>query len=133
MNADYDARVPNDYMAFKQLMYSRRRAECEHARWLADERGCAGPALAQRPLEDADARRHGLSAATSGEEAYRRRVAMSAPAPPADSPSTVADFAARQSAAAAIAARLAPTRTGASARDANGAHTPRADAPHWRR
>ncbi|SPO30671.1 related to conserved hypothetcial protein [Ustilago trichophora] len=184
MNADYDPRVPNDYMSYKRLVYERRKAELEYSKrqqqqdeeeygdeegWEEEEeeveerrfdRFPPPPSLLQshqrahevekkkedftpvstvptRALtgeeayarrvamsataagatgsgEEACQRRMAMSNAVSGEEAYQRRVALSQasppgppPGPPPSAPTPQSDLTTRQSAAVAIAARLA--------------------------
>ncbi|PWY98086.1 hypothetical protein BCV70DRAFT_218917 [Testicularia cyperi] len=37
LNGDYDPRIPNDYLAFKQVVYDRRRAELDYQAWLDEQ------------------------------------------------------------------------------------------------
>ncbi|SJX64656.1 uncharacterized protein SRS1_15472 [Sporisorium reilianum f. sp. reilianum] len=178
MNAEYDPRIPNDYMAYKQLVYDRRRAELEFQQWQQEQeegweeeeeerhnnedmeetmrfnqpstltsvrgqsndlhkesatpsravQGSTGEeayarrvALSAVPSTSSDAvaaaapasgeeayqRRVAMTHAATGEEAYLRRLGMSQASPPGPPPGPPPDaLTARQSAAAAIAARL---------------------------
>lgn len=112
LNADYDPRIPNDYLAFKQTVHERRQAHMAHQRWLRDNH--ADVAYDQPPtLHSSPPQTSTQGRAVTGEDAYARRLAMSQPPPVPDitppsveAPPMDADLAARRSAAAAIAARL---------------------------
>ncbi|KAI3484921.1 hypothetical protein L1887_51975 [Cichorium endivia] len=110
LNGEYDPRVPNDYLAYKQVVYERRSAQLDQQKWQQEY----DPQDWQEYDDQQDqphpeaSRNHGP---LTGEEAYQRRMAMSqppAPGPPPRPPPSlqVADVDARQN-AAAIAARLA--------------------------
>lgn len=106
MNADYDPKVPNDYMVYKRMVYQRRRAQLEWEKRIEEEgwdeededeeeeRGYDRFPPPPPPLlepqkrdsknltgQEAYARRVAMSCtptqALTGEEAYQRRLAMS--------------------------------------------------------
>ncbi|KAJ1019794.1 hypothetical protein NDA13_006019 [Ustilago tritici] len=95
MNSEYDPRIPNDYMAYKTMLFERRKAELEHQMWVREleehgeeeerdeeeqekeERSVGGippPPPQAAPIAVA-------KQPSSGQEAYARRLAMSNPIP----------------------------------------------------
>ncbi|KAJ1574076.1 hypothetical protein NDA12_003674 [Ustilago hordei] len=95
MNSEYDPRIPNDYIAYKTMLFERRKAELEHQIWVREleehgeeegrdeeeqekeERSVGGippPPPQAAPIAVA-------KQPSSGQEAYAHRLAMSNPIP----------------------------------------------------